>query len=155
MIDVVARICYIHVPTYSSRLLLPAAGYCSFVWLTRPLESIDSRHPSTKGADVVSLVFVTAGICTFIIGFLPVGCWLSSKRPAISKLSLCLTLLVYSSSIRTVYIPPPPDTYYWTVPLILDHSYLVGNLTNSKIAETKALEPLKSWHFCIINFWTF
>jgi hypothetical protein len=25
----------------------------------------------------------------------------------------------------------------------LDHSYLVGNLTNSKIAETKALEPLK------------
>jgi hypothetical protein len=25
----------------------------------------------------------------------------------------------------------------------LDHSYLVGNLTNSKIAETKAIEPLK------------
>jgi hypothetical protein len=38
----------------------------------------------------------------------------------------------------------PTITYYWTVPLILDHSYLVGNLTNSKIAETKALEPLKS-----------
>jgi hypothetical protein len=37
----------------------------------------------------------------------------------------------------------PVITYYWTVPLILDHSYLVGNLTNSKIAETKALEPLK------------
>ncbi len=36
----------------------------------------------------------------------------------------------------------PTITYYWTVPLILDHSYLVGNLTNSKIAETKALEPL-------------
>jgi hypothetical protein len=35
-------------------------------------------------------------------------------------------------------------TYYWTGLLILDHSYLVGNLTNSKIAETKALEPLKS-----------
>jgi hypothetical protein len=32
----------------------------------------------------------------------------------------------------------------WTVPLILDHLYLVGNLTNSKIPETKALEPLKS-----------
>jgi hypothetical protein len=34
-----------------------------------------------------------------------------------------------------------PITYHWTVvtvPLILDHSYLVGNLTNSKIAETKA-----------------
>jgi hypothetical protein len=38
----------------------------------------------------------------------------------------------------------PTITYYWTAPLILDHSYLVGNLTNSKIAETKALEPLKS-----------
>jgi hypothetical protein len=35
-------------------------------------------------------------------------------------------------------------TYYWTVPLILDYSYLVGNLSNSKIAETKALELLKS-----------
>jgi hypothetical protein len=35
-------------------------------------------------------------------------------------------------------------TYHWTVPLILDYLYLVGNLTNSKIAETKALEPLKS-----------
>jgi hypothetical protein len=39
---------------------------------------------------------------------------------------------------------PPPITYYWTGLLILDHSYLVGNLTNSKIAGTKALEPLKS-----------
>ncbi len=35
-------------------------------------------------------------------------------------------------------------TYYWTGLLILDHSYLVGNLTNAKIAETKTLEPLKS-----------
>ncbi len=48
----------------------------------------------------------------------------------------------------------PPITYCWTVPLILDHSYLVGNLANSKIAGTKALEPLKSWHFCISNFLT-
>jgi hypothetical protein len=51
----------------------------------------------------------------------------------------------------------PTITYYWTGLLILDHSYLVGNLTNSKIAETKALEPLKSWHFvsaifALVNF---
>ncbi len=46
----------------------------------------------------------------------------------------------------------PTITYYWTVPLILDHSYLLGNWTNSKIAETNALEPLKSWHLCISNF---
>jgi hypothetical protein len=38
----------------------------------------------------------------------------------------------------------PQITYYWTSLLILGPSYLVGNLTNSKVAETKALEPLKS-----------
>jgi hypothetical protein len=42
----------------------------------------------------------------------------------------------YSASYPTI-------TYYWAVTLILDHSYLVGNLKNSKIAETKALEPQK------------
>jgi hypothetical protein len=31
----------------------------------------------------------------------------------------------------------PPITYYWTVPLILDHSYLVGKVTSSKIVDTK------------------
>jgi hypothetical protein len=31
----------------------------------------------------------------------------------------------------------PPITYYWTVPLILDHSYLVDKLTSLKIADTK------------------
>ncbi len=44
--------------------------------------------------------------------------------------------------------------YHWTCLLIMDHSYLVGNLTYSKIAETKPLESLKSWHFCISNFRT-
>jgi hypothetical protein len=48
----------------------------------------------------------------------------------------------------------PRITYSWTVHLILYHSYLVGNLKNSTIAKTKALEPLKSWHFCISNFRT-
>jgi hypothetical protein len=50
-------------------------------------------------------------------------------------LSIC-----FSTRLLTV----PPITYYWTRLLILDHSYLVGNLTNSKTAETKALELLKS-----------
>jgi hypothetical protein len=31
----------------------------------------------------------------------------------------------------------PWITYYWTVPLSLDHSYLVGKLTSSKTADTK------------------
>jgi hypothetical protein len=34
-------------------------------------------------------------------------------------------------------IIPPRITYYSTLPLILDHSYLVGKLTSSKIADTK------------------
>jgi hypothetical protein len=38
----------------------------------------------------------------------------------------------------------PLIPYYWTGLLILDLSYLIGNLKSSKIAETKALEPLKS-----------
>jgi hypothetical protein len=33
----------------------------------------------------------------------------------------------------------PPITYYWKVPLIFDHSYLVGKLKSSKIADTKML----------------
>ncbi len=40
---------------------------------------------------------------------------------------------------RNTVPPPPPFTYYWTVPLILDHSYLVGKLKSSKIADTKVL----------------
>ncbi len=44
-------------------------------------------------------------------------------------------------AVRRVLIVPP-ITYYWTSLLILDHSYLVGNLTNSEIAEAKPLEPL-------------
>ncbi len=58
---------------------------------------------------------------------------------------------------KTAHISYPPITYYWTVPLILDHSYLVGNLTNSIIAETKALNPLNpdtfvSAIFKLVNF---
>ncbi len=34
----------------------------------------------------------------------------------------------------------PPITYYWTVPLILDHWYLVGKSTSSKIADAKVSE---------------
>ncbi len=45
------------------------------------------------------------------------------------------------SGVTGVYLA---ITYYWTGLLVLDHSYLVGNLTNSKNAEAKALEPLKS-----------
>jgi hypothetical protein len=42
------------------------------------------------------------------------------------------SIIIYSWSCKI-----PPITYSWTVPLILDHSYLVGKLTSSKIADTK------------------
>ncbi len=37
----------------------------------------------------------------------------------------------------------PSNTYYWTVPLLLDYSYLVGILTNLKISETKSFRTSK------------
>jgi SpoVK/Ycf46/Vps4 family AAA+-type ATPase len=43
----------------------------------------------------------------------------------------------------TIATMVPPITYYWTCLLILDLSYLVGNLTNSKISD-KTLDRLES-----------
>ncbi len=54
--------------------------------------------------------------------------------------SLIQQYIIVQEHVRSMC---PPITYSWTGLLILDHSYLVGNLTNSKIGETKALEPLK------------
>ncbi len=71
------------------------------------------------------------------------GCWLA--RPT-SKMVESKLLMKWRPLSRY-----PTITYYSTLSLILDHSYLV---TNSKIAETKTLEHLKSWHFCISNFHT-
>jgi hypothetical protein len=66
--------------------------------------------------------------------------------------SVCLRKKVISSTL--FFNSYPSITYYWTGLLIWDHSYVVGNFTNSKIAETKPSEPQKSWHFCISNFRT-
>jgi predicted membrane-bound dolichyl-phosphate-mannose-protein mannosyltransferase len=49
--------------------------------------------------------------------------------------SCCTVLFLVELKAYKLYLA---ITYYWTGLLILDHSYLVGNLTNSKIAETKA-----------------
>jgi hypothetical protein len=52
---------------------------------------------------------------------------------------MCLFLLgnVFSCSHELFLTNYPSITYYWRVPLLLDHSYLVGKLTSSKIADTK------------------
>jgi hypothetical protein len=49
---------------------------------------------------------------------------------------LIITLDKGTSNVLNVTKSYPPTTYYWTVPLILEHSYLVGKLTSSKIADT-------------------
>jgi hypothetical protein len=43
-------------------------------------------------------------------------------------------LTMFVCKVLEIYLP---ITYYWTVSLILDHSYLVGKLTSLKIADTK------------------
>ncbi len=53
--------------------------------------------------------------------------------------------------------PPPPITYYWTVPLILDHAYIVGKLIRTKIADNKSvriLEVLKLSFQQFLNLWS-
>ncbi len=84
------------------------------------------------------------------------GKWFLAKK---SMLHLFASLAAYTrdewspaaSSLRHVAIFRVGSTWprHFSMPLILDHSYLVGNLTNSKIAETKTLEPLKSWHWLL------
>ncbi len=55
---------------------------------------------------------------------------------------ICISFCVY-----------PLITYYWTASLlILDHSYLLGNLINSRIAENKSFRTSK---ILISNFRTF
>ncbi len=91
--------------------------------------------------------------CCFLFYFL---CerrpWLRYKGP-ICKAPTWWFLAVRHIYVRLLAFPHnnyPPITYYWTDLLILNHSYLV----DSNYAETKALQLLKSWHFCISNFRT-
>ncbi len=63
----------------------------------------------------------------FLVFFLHVSLWEGVIPKQIFRMG---------TSIRIFF--NPLITYYWTVPLILDHSYLVGKLTSSsKIADTK------------------
>ncbi len=63
------------------------------------------------------------------------------RKYSASSSSMPPGLLILNSA-QIIYLP---ITYYWIGLLRLDHSHLVRNLTNSKTAETKALEPLKSF----------
>jgi hypothetical protein len=69
-----------------------------------------------------------------------------TSAPVRSKASFFFFLRMILKNLERSwgYVWYHPIIYYWTLPLIMDHSYLVGNLTYSKIAETKALEPQKS-----------
>ncbi len=54
--------------------------------------------------------------------------------------SFNFVLLILRASLNDLYCTSfrryPTIIYYWTVHLILDHSWIVGNLTNSKLNET-------------------
>jgi hypothetical protein len=58
----------------------------------------------------------------------------------------------FLENIQKIAICLTPITYYWTVPLILDHSYLVGELTSSKIADSPDLRGSKAFVSAIFEF---
>ncbi len=49
--------------------------------------------------------------------------------------SLQVAMLLSFTLFELFVVSTPPITYYWTMPLILDHSYFVGKSTSSKIAD--------------------
>ncbi len=63
--------------------------------------------------------------------------WHSSSKAPVAGQTLTALLLMnlFESLLKTIWLPP--ITYYWTVLLILDHSYLVGKSIKSKMADTK------------------
>jgi hypothetical protein len=77
----------------------------------------------------IEIISITILVSEIILPYAKSRCWLS---------------LYYPSHALPVNGHYPLITYSWTVTLILEHSYFVRNVTNSKIAETKALENLKS-----------
>ncbi len=67
--------------------------------------------------------------------------WKRKFRKSLDMQTWFNSFFMYNLDVSNVV---PPITYSCTGLLILDNSYLVGKLTNSIIAETKALVPLKS-----------
>ncbi len=57
----------------------------------------------------------------------------------------------FSNPIYRVLFKYPPITYYWTVPLILDHSYLVGKLIQ-KCQDFKGSKAFVSAIFEFVKF---
>jgi hypothetical protein len=90
-------------------------------------------------------------ICLFIAWFWMRLHWLPKTQRCVlvllvnlrTWLSICLIFSKRRNAYTIIYfrklclLDVPPITYHWTVPLILDHSYLVGKFTTSKIADTK------------------
>jgi hypothetical protein len=54
-----------------------------------------------------------------------------------------MTFLTSCLNVDGISVDYAPITYYWTVPLILDHPYLDGKLTSSKLAYTKVVRILE------------
>jgi hypothetical protein len=95
-------------------------GYLKVLVVSSRKQGILFGYPSP-------LLFVRAILC----------CWVRTED---GSLGTCCTVEEKTWYIHKYSYYPiayPPITYYWTVPLILDHSYLVGKSTSSNIADTK------------------
>jgi hypothetical protein len=111
------------------------------------------KHDSTAGVGWENQVLEhwlmgTWTMDTNTVNFLASPIWDNSERINVYLSQLCSSLSGGVESTpkkkeqRRIQIhfwdfSTPPITYSWTVSLILDHTYLVGKLTRTKIADTK------------------
>ncbi len=109
----------------------PASSRCPttfcFSWC-RSAASNKSRNPPVGVISPLSVTRTTEAVAPCATRY--------ARGESLFKTKRGKKWLTVENGVRTY----PPITYYWIVPLILDHSYLVGKLTNSRIADTKVSE---------------
>ncbi len=118
-----------------------AAGSNKNFWSVTPPTTTTATQKSYEGElfqlDILSKIrfyFFKLWQCLFFLNRL-VNCTdyytiIRSKSPTKSSTA------IIRSPCHKPAIKYPTITYYWTVPIILDHSYLVEKLTSSKFGDT-------------------
>jgi hypothetical protein len=139
VVFLVANLKHVEVPTiapFGAITFAPCVGV-----LRGNFRCVPVPVPLRRSRRLVSLVLVLRPATFVVVGALvPVsapagnGVLLAQVHVQLRALDLRrFSRMKFVVSFSPVY---PPITYYWTVYLILDHSYLVGKLTSSKIADT-------------------
>jgi hypothetical protein len=110
---------------------VPRSGRSNFAFRGLRVERVEPFPPQEEGVKIS-----------------PLGCgnqnfFMTCPSPIHFFNDQLLKISSHKSKVGARKARYPPITYYWTVPLILDHSYLVGNLTNAKFGETKAYRTSK------------